>query len=374
MYPIGAFEMSTTRRDFIKDSVAFSSASLIAAQGAVGTARAQTGFRRIAVEEIYCPPEVIEATRQAVDADPSLEPGLGDNFRADNGRMVDILRRMQDVGEGRLRAMDEGRIDMAVLSNWSPGVQIFGVEDATELAAVSNERMAEAVRAHPDRYAALATIAPQDPEAAAQELERAVSTLGLSGVLINSHTHGEYLDDRKFWPIFEASEARNSPIYLHPRVPSPQMYPAMSRYNMHSAKWGFAMEVSTHVVRLISAGVFDQFPDLMLVLGHMGEGLPFWLSRLDTLANRGEVGNTISKQPSDYIRENVVITTSGMGWDPVLLFSHAVLGRESILFAVDYPYGDYAHDTAWMDAVDLPDEDKALIYSGNAERVFSLNI
>ena len=365
--------MSKTRRDFIKDAAFFSAASSFAAQGVIRTARAQTDFRRIAVEEIYCPPEVVEATRQAVNADPTLEPGFLDNFRPDNSRMVDILRRMQDVGEGRLRAMDEGRVDMAVLSNWAPGVQIFGAEQATELAAVSNERMAQAVRAHPDRYAALATIAPQDPVAAAQELERAVSSLGLSGVLINSHTHGEYLDDMKFWPVFEASEASNAPIYLHPRVPSPQMYPPMSRYNMHSAKWGFAMEVSTHAVRLVSAGVFDEFPNLMLVLGHMGEGLPFWLSRLDTLANRGEVGNTIRKQPSDYIRENMVITTSGMGWDPVLMFSHAVLGRENILFAVDYPYGDYAQDTAWMDAVDLPDEDKALIYSGNAERVFSLN-
>jgi 5-carboxyvanillate decarboxylase len=132
------------------------------------------------------------------------------------------------------------------------------------------------------------------------------------------------------------------------------------------------MEVSTHVVRIISAGVFDQFPNLKLVLGHMGEGLPFWLHRLHTMSF-AEIGNTIKKRPSDYIKENTVITTSGMAWDPILMLSHTVLGADNILFAVDYPFGSYERDSAWMDAVDLPEADKHKIYSGNAERIFSLN-
>jgi 2,3-dihydroxybenzoate decarboxylase len=363
-------EMSTTRRTFIKDAVALS--SLIASQSATRTAGAQTnGYRRIAVEEIFCPPEVIEASKRAINANPNLEPNFRELISEATPFSANVVQRMQDVGEERLRVMDEGGIAKAVLSNWAPGVQIFEAQEGTELAALSNDRMADAVRDNPDRFAALATIAPQDPASAALEVERAISTLGLNGVLINSHTHNEYLDDTKFWPILEACVANNAAIYLHPRVPSAQMFGPFSSYNMHAAKWGFAMEVSTHVVRLIASGVLDEFPDLRLVLGHMGEGLPFWLHRLDTMS-RGEVGNTIDKPPSAYVRENMVITTSGMGWDPILLLSHSVLGADNILFAVDYPFGDYSRDSAWMDSAPLPEADKVKIYSTNAERIFHL--
>ena len=152
--------MSTTRRTFIKDAVALSSASLIASQSFIRTAQAQTGnYRRIAVEEIYCPPEVITASKRIVQENPDLEPRFGDLIFGRSGRSANAVRRMQDVGEERLAAMGEGGIAMAVLSNWSPGVQIFGAEEGTELAALSNDRAAEAVAARPDRYAALATIA-----------------------------------------------------------------------------------------------------------------------------------------------------------------------------------------------------------------------
>jgi 5-carboxyvanillate decarboxylase len=365
--------MTTSRRTFIKDAVALSSASLVASQSLQQTAHAQSGnYRRIAVEEIYCPPEVIAASKRIILENPALEPGFVGLVSEITPQSKNVIRRMQDVGEERMKAMDDGDIAMAVLSNWAPGVQIFGAEEGTELAALSNDRMTEIVNANPDRFAALATIAPQNPQAAAQEVERAISNLNMNGVLINSHTHNEYLDDRKFWPILEACEALNAPIYLHPRVPSAQMFGPFSQYNMQAPKWGFSMEVSTHVVRIISAGVFDQFPNLKLVLGHMGEGIPFWLHRLDTMSF-AEIGNTIKKRPSDYIKENTVITTSGMGWDPILMLSHTVLGADNILFAVDYPFGSYERDSAWMDAVDLPEADKHKIYSGNAERVFSLN-
>lgn len=364
--------MSTTRRTFIKDAVALSSASLLASQSVLRAARAQTAdYRRIAVEEIYCPPEVIEASKRIIQENPDLEPRFGDLIFGRSERAANAVRRMQDVGEERLAAMDEGGISMAVLSNWSPGVQIFGAVEGTELAALSNDRTAEVVAERPDRFAALATIAPQDPEAAAQEVERTMTSLGMNGVLINSHTHNEYLDDSKFWPILEACESLNAPIYLHPRVPSAPMNQAFLDYNLHAPKWGFAIEASTHVLRLISAGIFDRFPNLQLVLGHMGEGLPFWLHRLDVFS-RPEVGNTINRLPSEYIKDNTVITTSGMAWDPLLLFAHAALGAENILFAVDYPFGSYAPDSAWMDAVPLPESDKEMIYSRNAERVFNL--
>ncbi len=351
-----------------------SSASVLAGQGIIRSAGAQTpDYRRIAVEEIYCPPEVMEASIRAINANPDLEPNFLGNFSPDNARFVNgrIIERLQDIGEERLRVMDESGIDKVLLSNWAPGVQLFEAEEAKELAAISNDRMAEAAGAHPDRYAGMVTIAPQDPEAAGVEIERGLS-LGLTGVLINSHTHDEYLDDPKFWPIFEVCEARDVPIYLHPRVPAPQMYPPFSQYYMHGAMWGFAIEASTHALRLIGAGVFDQFPNLTLVLGHMGEGLPFWLYRLDT-TSAAYVGSTFSRPPSEYVRENMLITTSGMAWDPALLLSHSVLGAENIMFAVDYPFGNYARDTAWFDAIDLPEADKRLIYAGNAERIYNLS-
>jgi hypothetical protein len=179
-------EMSTTRRTFIKDAVALS--SLIASQSATRTAGAQTnGYRRIAVEEIFCPPEVIEASKRAINANPNLEPNFRELISEATPFSANVVQRMQDVGEERLRVMDEGGIAKAVLSNWAPGVQIFEAQEGTELAALSNDRMADAVRDNPDRFAALATIAPQDPASAALEVERAISTLGLNGVLINSH-------------------------------------------------------------------------------------------------------------------------------------------------------------------------------------------
>lgn len=365
-------KMSTSRRDFIKDAMALSSASLVASQSISGTANAQSSdYRRIAIEEIYCPPEIIPELRRAIVANPDLEPGFSSLILEETPFSQILVRRMQDVGEERLAAMDAGGIDMALLSNWAPGVQIFGAEQAVELAAVWNDRMAEVVAARPDRYAALATVAPQNPEVAAQEIERAMSTLNLNGVLINSHTHNEYLDDRKYWPIFEACVANNAPIYLHPRVPSAQMFEPFSNYDMHSAKWGFQTEVATHVLKLIYSGIFDEYPDLQLVLGHMGEGLPFWLHRLDAVTQLA-YGNNLQHLPSYYLKENTVISTSGMGWDPLLVFAHSVLGVENIMFATDYPFGNYASDTEWMDAVPLPEADKHLIYSGNAERIFNM--
>jgi 2,3-dihydroxybenzoate decarboxylase len=197
--------------------------------------------------------------------------------------------------------MDAARVDKQVLSLWSPGVQAFDPMLGTELAHLVNDRVAEAVREHPDRFAALATIAPQAPAAAARELERAISQLGLHGAIINSHTKSEHLDDAKFWPIFEAAQALNTPIYLHPRNAPVQMYDAFTDYTMGGALWGFAMETSTHVVRLLMSGVFDQFPDLKIVLGHLGEGLPFWLDRLDSVSARPGMP-TLRRRPSDLRR------------------------------------------------------------------------
>ena len=358
--------MNKSRRTFLKEAVLASSAYTVAnaasAQGA-GTA----GVKRIAVEETFAVPEVLDALRVLLEREPDREPGL----TAPPYVMTDTIRVLTDLGEGRIGAMDAAGIDRQVLSHWSPGVQAFEPAQGTELARLVNDRLAEAIRRYPERFAGLATVAPQDPGAAAQEIERAVSSLGLNGVMINSHTNSEHLDQPKFWPILEAAQALDTPVYLHPRTPPAQMYEAYADYLMDRALWGYAAEASLHVVRLFMGGVFDEFPRLKVVLGHMGEGIPFWLDRLDQVASRTGMPD-LQRKPSEYFKNNIMVTTSAMFWDPVLSFCLDVLGAERIMFAVDSPFASSDQGTRWLDNAPISAADKRKIYQENAERVFSL--
>lgn len=362
--PFGVGLVDKGRRTFLTHAVLASSA--LAAAKSVS---AQNGreYRRVAVEETFTIPEVLDAFRELVEREPDREPGL----TAPPYVLTDTIQALYDLGDDRIAAMDAARIDKQVLSLWSPGVQVFDPELGTELAQLVNDRLAEAIRQHPDRFAGLAAVATQDPRHAAQEIDRAASVLGLNGVLINSHTNGEYLDDSKFWPIFEAAQALGMPIYLHPRTPPVQMYDAFSDYSMDGALWGFAAETSLHAVRLLMSGVFDEFPELTIVLGHMGEGLPYWLDRLDKVSARPGMPQ-LQRLPSEYFRSNFVITTSAMFWDPVLLFCRSVLGAERIMFAVDSPFAPSEPATRWMDAAPVSDAEKRKIYQENAEAIFSL--
>jgi len=355
--------MDNARRAFLRNA-ALASAALAA--GRLSAQDAGSDFTRIAAEETFTIPEVLEALADLVARDPDSVPPYATILEPE------MSAALVDLGAGRIAAMDAARIDKQILGIWSPGVQVFGASQGTELARLANDRLAEAIRRHPDRFAGLATIAPQDPDAAAQEIERAVSGLGLNGVLINSHTNNEFLDQRKYWPILEAAEALQTPIYLHPRIPPAQMYGALTDYTLYGALWGFGIEASTHAVRLLMSGVFEQFPQLTIVLGHMGEGVPFWLSRLDVISSSRPGMPSTARRPSEYFMDNFVIVTSAMFWDPVLTFCHSVLGPERILFGIDYPFAPSAVATRWMDAAPLPAADKRMIYQENAERVFSL--
>jgi 5-carboxyvanillate decarboxylase len=272
--------------------------------------------------------------------------------------------------------MDADGIDRAVLSITSPGVQAFDAVTATRLAAHANDVLAAAVAAHPTRLAGLACVAPQHPEGAARELQRAASRLGMKGFLINSHTQGEYLDDGKYRVLFEAAQALDLPLYLHPREPSPALIGPMMDYGLYFAGWGFAVETATHALRLIMCGLFDEFPRLKVVLGHMGEGLPFWLQRLDNrylLQVKIGAVKKLPRLPSEYFLAHFVITTSGVMSAPALRLSLEVLGPERILFAADYPYESVPDSVAFMDGVDIPDAVRAAVYAGNARRVFKLD-
>jgi 2,3-dihydroxybenzoate decarboxylase len=354
----------TSRRKFLQQGALITSASALTPFSIAESATEQQ-YLRIATEETFGTSEVYDATAKLIASNPVDEVGLGVPPKGS-----ELVQQLLNLGEGRIAAMDEGRIDKQLLSLWSPGVQIFESQQAVELAALTNDQLAAAVGKYPDRFAGLTTIAPQDPEAAALELERGMTSLGLHGGLINSYTKGEYLDDKKFWPIFEAAEANNAAIYIHPRKPAPKMYEPFSEYTMDGAMWGFHADTSTHAIRLLLSGVFDQFPNLTIALGHMGEGLPFWLDRLDKIAARYEAA--IKRKPSEYVRDNCVITTSAMFWDPILELSLKVLGPDRILFGVDYPFAPSAAGTRWLDAAPIEHEVRKKIYSENANRVFHL--
>jgi 2,3-dihydroxybenzoate decarboxylase len=334
-------------------------------------------IRRIAVEEAFVTPEIM-AQWHVVLAGGNVEPGfakMGETILAQTPANKPLDDHLLDIGAGRIAHMDSLGIDMHILSLTSPGVQVFETALATRLAAESNDALAAAVKAYPTRFAGLAAIAPQDPAAAAREMERAVRKLGLCGVIINSHTMGEYLDAPKFRPIFEAAEALDMPIYLHPREPAPSMVTPYLDYGLFFATWGFAAETALHAMRLIMSGTFDRFPKLKIVLGHMGEGLPFWLQRIDNrylLELKIGATDKLAKMPSQYFLDNFVITTAGVTSMPALRLSLDVLGVERILFAADFPYEDDAEAVRFMDSAAVTEAERKQIYETNAQRVFKL--
>jgi len=339
-------------------------------------------YLRIATEEAYAPPDMIERYKKLItDAstnDPGFESLMGYFLFNDSPRTNAVVERLQDLGERRIGDMDASGIDKQVISMTGPGVQIFDAATAVSLATSYNDQLAEAIRAHPDRLAGLAAIAPQDPPAAAKELERAVNTLGLKGAIINSHTQGEYLDDEKFWAIFEAAEALSVPVYLHPQDPPPKMVEPFLECGLDGAIFGFAVETGLHLLRIIISGVFDRFPGLNIVVGHLGEAIPYWLFRVDFF-HRGIVQTKryanfkpLKKKPSDYMKENVYVTTSGMAWEPVIMYARSVLGADRVLYAMDYPYQYVPEEVEVTDSLPISDEEKKALYQTNAERVFGL--
>jgi 5-carboxyvanillate decarboxylase len=238
--------------------------------------------------------------------------------------------------------MDAAGQTTAVLSINPPGVQPYHAADAVPLARTVNDELAALVRRHPTRFGALGTIAPQAPEAAAEEIERIMGTLGLNGVMINSHTGGRYLDEPQFEPLLTAAETHRAPIYLHPRFPS--TLGPYDAYGLQAAIWGYQAEAGLHAMRLIASGTLDKHPRLTLVLGHLGEGIPYWLRRIDNrhaFADRvpGAAGPLPSLEltPSEYFRRNFVLTTSGIDDPAVLDLALGAVGDDNIMFAIDGP-------------------------------------
>ena len=243
---------------------------------------------------------------------------------------------------------------------------------------MANDRLSTAAHKYPDRLAGLAALAPQNPEKAARELQRAVRTLGLKGAVINSHTNGEYLDARKYWPILECAAALDVPIYIHPNTPSNDMIKPFMARGLDGAVFGFAVETALHALRLVVSGVFDRFPRLTIVLGHLGEGLPYWLSRIDFMHGASVRSGRYASQPrlarkaSDYLKENFYYTTSGMAWTPPIRYVLEVMGVDRLMYAMDYPYQFVPEEVDVTDDLPIGHDDHKAFYQLNAERVFKL--
>jgi predicted TIM-barrel fold metal-dependent hydrolase len=291
-------------------------------------------------------------------------------------RYLLVLDRLCDLDVKRIREMDEAGIDMQVLSLSAPGVEQMEPPDAIVMARDTNDYLAEAVKKRPTRFAGFAAVPTGAPKEAAQELERRVQQ-GFKGAVINGHNKGRYLDNQFYWPLLECAEALNVPIYLHP-TPPPQAvidvsyggFSPMVTDMLAGGAWGWHMETSVHMIRIVCGGVFDRFPRLQFIIGHMGEGLPFFFNRLDIIP----IATTKLKRPiSSYLKENVHYTFSGMNYMPTYLNMFLELGGfDRIMFSADYPYQSMKWANAFLDQIPASAADKARIAHGNAERLLHL--
>ncbi len=295
-------------------------------------------------------------------------------------RSLSMGDRLLDLGDGRLKEMDAAGIDMQVLSLSDPGYELFDAPEATAMVRKNNDELSRVIKKYPDRFIGLAALAPQDPGEAADELERSIKELGFRGAKINSNIRGEYLDDPKYWAIFERAEKLDVPIYLHPMVPAPSMLKPYAAYGggLAGPSLGYAAETALHALLLIYSGVFDQYPRLKIILGHLGEGLPFWLHRINLgwlePFSPGESRPKCVKKPSEYIKTNFIMTTSGMFFPPAFLCVYLALGADNMAFAVDHPYAENKSAGQFMEKISICDSDKEKICHLNAERLFKLSV
>lgn len=338
-------------------------------------------MRLIATEEAWTIPEVAAELKKVARSpsqslDKLLVAGIYDaDYDTTGYGKMDFLSGLLDVEERRLSQMDQHGVDMQLLTLTAPGVQMFDADTATDLARLSNDRMAEICQKYPTRFAGLASFAPHSPHRAAKEVERAMAELKLNGLVVNSHTDGAYFDDYRFWPILEAAEAHNACIYIHPRSPSDSLKGPLQDYAMDSAMWGYGVEVGTHMLRMMAGGVFDRFPNLKICVGHMGEMVPFFIWRINFMNSRAQkVGRAPKTQRSmeEYFRDNFVFTTSGVEDHLALRYAIDRMGIDNVLWSIDYPYQPIEPAVDFIESFACTEEERHALCHGNAERVFHI--
>ena len=328
---------------------------------------------KIAVEEHF------NFLSAAVGASGSIDlQSIVRTMNYDSAWMSLVTARLAEFGQARLAGMDASGISTAILSHTTPGVQGI-VDTATAVAAARdiNDFLADAVAQRPDRFAGFASVALQDPAAAAAELERAVTRLGFKGVMVNGYSNmgdaatGSYLDDERYLPFWEAVAALDVPVYLHPR-------PALDQrvYDGHQeligATWGFAPETATHALRLVYSGLFDRFPTATVLLGHLGETLPVFAWRVQHCFEYNPAGKRPQRRLQEYLADNFYVTTSGHFSDQALIAAILTIGADRILFAVDYPYEMMEPAARWIERAPISERDRRKVAAENAERLFRM--
>ena len=291
----------------------------------------------------------------------------------------EVRERMADTGDRRLREMDDAGVERMVLSLGGTGVQDeLDVARAVQRARSANDALADIVAGRPDRYSAFATLPMQDPGAAADELERTVRDHGFKGALVNGYTSignldtPAYYDEPSFLPFWQRLAALGVPFYLHPRNPLPnQQRVYEGRRELIGAAWSFAVDTGTHALRLITSGLFDRVPNATVVIGHMGELLPFAISRLEARISHAKAVQ-LRKPASEYLRSNFYATTSGNFHTPSLVATIQQMGADRVMFAVDYPFERLQDGSTWLDEAAISDEDRLKISRSNAERLLGL--
>lgn len=321
-------------------------------------------MRTITLEEHFATPEILKKSAE-------IQPASRNAF------VKAVEEKLLDLGTTRLADMDAAGIDLQVISLTNAGLDKLDGATASSLVRDANDKLAEAVKSHPQRFAGLAALALQEPEKAAAELERCVKKLGFKGTLIHGTVKGVFLDDPRFTPIFEAAQALDVPVYLHPTLPPKTVEDAyfsglseQIAFYLSTSAWGWHVETGMHCLRLIVSGLFDRFPKLNIIIGHMGEDLPFSIARAEAILSRGT--NQLKRKIGEYFQNHFYITTSGYFTIPPLLCTLQVVGADRILFSVDYPYSPNTLGRNFLNALPVSADDLAKISYRNAERLLKL--
>lgn len=286
-----------------------------------------------------------------------------------------IPEELGDVDAERIAQMDKAGVDIQVLSFNTPGPQAFAANEAITMAQDANDRLYAIVQKYPSRFAGFAALPTADPTVAVQELERTVKNFGFKGAMIHGHQQGEFLDAKKYWPIWERAEALDVPIYLHPALaPHPAaLHGYFAGYEeLARSGWGFAIDTSIHFLRIMFSGVFDAYPKLTFILGHLGEGLPFAMHRLNDHTWRACKRRGLKNTPLEYIQNNLLVTTSGNWYEPAFFCTLLALGADKIMFAIDWPYEANTTGVDFLKRLSISDDDRAKIAYKNAERVLRM--
>lgn len=332
-------------------------------------------LRKIAIEEHFMVPE---ATNPGGVFDPAA-------FARVSGIEVAfldvVMRRMADLRQRRIEEMDQAGIDIALLSLTAAGIEALpDAARARDAASKVNDFLADLVASAGGRFAGFASVPLQDPEAAARELERAIRTLGFKGVMVNGYVAdadrniGHYLDEDRFAAFWQVASDLACPVYIHPRASLPPVRDALyaGHPELAGGTWGFTTETATHALRLVYSGLFDRLPNLSVVLGHLGETIPYVAWRIQRCFEYNPIGHQVNKRLQDYLAENFYVSTSGSFNDQALICALLTIGADRIMFAVDYPF-EMSDDAArWIERAPISEGDRRKIAHGNAARLFGL--